>query len=135
MEYHQEINLEFITVCGDIQQSSKAHGLTYQILQWGYTATVCVRVYVHVCVHVCMHACVCMCACLCLHVCACTHMQTQTRTHTQPHTGQGNSTVASWPMLSISHHHWFTNILATWTELSTDVHQTLLTCSGDVIHP
>ena len=91
MEYHQEINLEFITVCGDIQQSSKAHGLTYQILQWGYTATVCVRVYVHVCVHVCMHACVCMCACLCLHVCACTHMQTQTRTHTHSHS-QGRVT-------------------------------------------
>ena len=64
MEYHREINLEFITVCGDIQQSSKAHGLTYQILQWGYTATVCACFK---CVHV--------CACFkCVHVCACVCM-------------------------------------------------------------
>ena len=83
MEYHREINLEFVTVCGDIQQSSKAHGLTYQILQWGYTATVCVRVYV------CVHACVCMCVCVCDSVCVCvclgacvTCMHTQTRTAT-----------------------------------------------------
>ena len=99
----------------DIQQSSKAHGLTYQILQWGYTATVCA------CLSVCMwvHVCVCMC---------------DMHAHTHAHTVY----VASWPMclrLSISHHLWFTNILVAWTELSTEVHQTLLTCSGDVIHP
>ena len=61
MEYHQEINLKFVTVCSDIQQSSKAHGLTYQILQWGYTATVCV------CVCMCVHH-VCMCVCVWVHV-------------------------------------------------------------------
>ena len=66
MEYHREINLEFVTVCSDIQQSSKAHGLTCQLLQWGYNALcVCVRVYVCACV--CKHACVCMC----VHVCVC----------------------------------------------------------------
>ena len=69
MEYNREINLEFITVGSDIQQSSKAHGLTYQILQWGYTATVCVRVYVHVCACVCMH----------------THADTDTHAHTATH--------------------------------------------------
>ena len=74
MEYHREINLEFVTVCSDIQQSSKAHGLTCQLLQWGYNAPcVCVRVYV--CVHVCacMHVCACVCVCdiVCVHVCVC----------------------------------------------------------------
>ena len=91
MEYHQEINLEFVTVCSDIQQSSKAHGLTYQILQRGYIAPlcacfkcvhvcVCMCVCVHVSVHVCacVHVCVCMCACV--SGCMC-DMHTHTRTH------------------------------------------------------
>ena len=126
MEYHREINLEFVTVCSDIQQSSKAHGLTCQLLQWGYNAP-CVCA----CLRVCMHACVCMCVCVCVTLCAyvcvlvCVrvsgcmsdmHLYTDTHTHTQPHTGQCNPTVASWPMclrLSISHHLWFTNILVT----------------------
>ena len=62
MEYHREINLEFVTVCSDIQQSSKAHGLTCQLLQWGYNA---------LCACVCVFTCVCMCvqACMCVHVC------------------------------------------------------------------
>ena len=84
MEYHREINLEFVTVCGDIQQSSKAHGLTYQILQWGYTAPLCecfkcvhVGACVCVCVNVCLHVCVCMCVhvsvqvCMCVRACGC----------------------------------------------------------------
>ena len=49
--YPTLINLEFVTVCGDIQQSSKAHGLTYQILH-------CPFVCVFKCVHV--GACVCV---------------------------------------------------------------------------
>ena len=89
MEYHQVINLEFITVCGDIQQSSKAHGLTYQILQWGYIATVCVRVYVHVCACVCacVHACMCVHVCVSVSACVCmhTHADTDTHAHTATH--------------------------------------------------
>ena len=66
MKYHREINLEFVTVCSDIQQSSKAHGLTCQLLQWGYNAP-CVCV----CVCVCKHACVCTCVTLCVYICVC----------------------------------------------------------------
>ena len=131
MEYHQEINLKFVTVCSDIQQSSKAHGLTYQILQWGYTATVCVCV--------CKCACVCiMCACVCVSGCMC-DMHAHSHMHTQCMWQVGPCALDcpyhKLAHVSISHHHWFTNILVTWTELSTEVHQTLLTCSGDVIHP
>ena len=65
MEYHREINLEFVTVCSDIQQSSKAHGLTCQLLQWGYNAP-CVCVYV--CVTLCVYMCVCASVCVCVWV-------------------------------------------------------------------
>ena len=75
MEYHQEINLVFVTVCGDIQQSSKAHGLTYQIL---HCPCVCVFKCVHVGACVCMwvRACVCVnvCDCMCVCVCMCVHV-------------------------------------------------------------
>ena len=71
MKHHREINLEFVTVCSDIQQSSKAHGLTCQLLQWGYNAP-CVRVRVYVCVTLCVYMCVCVCVTLCVYsVCAC----------------------------------------------------------------
>ena len=43
-----------MTVYGDMQQSSKAHGSTCQLLQWGYNAPVCVCVRVCVCVCVCV---------------------------------------------------------------------------------
>ena len=62
-------------VCGDMQHSSKAHGLTCQLVRWDYTAPVCVCVYVCVCVCVCVCACVCVCVrvcmCVCAHVCMC----------------------------------------------------------------
>ena len=64
MEYHREINLEFVTVCSDIQQSSKAHGLTCQLLQWGYNAPC-------VCVFTCVCMCVCVCVTLCVYMCVC----------------------------------------------------------------
>ena len=115
--WHQEINLEFVTVCDDMQQSFKAHGLTCQLLRWGYNAPcVCVRVYVCVCmwVHVGVRVCDSVSGHVCVLVCLGAPMCLR---------------------LSISHHLWFTNILVTWTQLSTEVHQTLLTCSGDVIHP
>ena len=63
MEYHREINLEFVTVCSDIQQSSKAHGLTYQILHCPF---VCVFKCVHVCACVCVHVRVCEYVCACV---------------------------------------------------------------------
>ena len=71
MEYHREINLEFVTVCCDIQQSSKAHGLTYHILHCPFVCVFkCVRVGACVCVCMCVHVCVCVhvCACECVHV-------------------------------------------------------------------
>ena len=66
MEYHREINLEFITVCSDIQQSSKAHGLTYQIL---HCPCVCA------CLRACVRVCVCVFTCMWVHVCACVHVR------------------------------------------------------------
>ena len=67
MEYHREINLEFVTVCSNIQQSSKAHGLTCQLLQVGLQCPVCV------CVCVCVQACMCVYVCdiVCIHMCVC----------------------------------------------------------------
>ena len=61
-----------MTVCGDMQQSSKAHGLTCQLLWWGYTAPVCV------CVRVLTYICVCVCVCVCAYMyvlCACVCMR------------------------------------------------------------
>ena len=96
MEYHREINLEFVTVCSDIQQSSKAHGLTCQLLQWGYNAPcVCVRVYVCASMHACMCVCVCVRVCdsVCVYMCVCVRvsgcmcdMHVYTHTHTHSHT-------------------------------------------------
>ena len=90
MEYHRDISLEFVTVCSDIRQSSKAHGLTR--FYGEVTLPLCVRIYVYMCVHVCachvcaymcvhvwaclrvcVHVCVCacVCACVCVHACVC----------------------------------------------------------------
>ena len=143
MEYHREINLEFVTVCSDKQQSSKAHGLTCQLLQWGWP---CVCACLRVCACVCKHACVCMCVCvcvtlcvymcLCASVCACVWVHVRhacIHTHTHSHT-QGNVT-PPWQVgpcaLDCPYHTTFQH----FGDLSTEVHQTLLTCRGDVIHP
>ena len=75
--WHQEINLEFVTVCDDMQQSFKAHGLTCQLLRWGYNAP-CVCVCLRVCVRVCACGCdsvsVHVCVLVCVRVSWCTHV-------------------------------------------------------------
>ena len=78
--WHQEINLEFVTVCDDMQQSFKAHGPTCQLLRWGYNAPVCGCVFTCVCACVCMWVCVCdsvsvhVCVLVCVRVSWCTHV-------------------------------------------------------------
>ena len=49
-----------MTACGDMRQSSKAHGLTCPLLWWGLHCP-CV-----VCVYVCVYVCVCVCMCVCV---------------------------------------------------------------------